>query len=80
MKCSLKNILPIPSKELYQLNLVDKAESFVNRMRWEAFYCLNQKKCDTVINETFSFKSTKCSLPYPDLIPFKKYLSDIVEN
>ena len=41
IKYSLKNI-PIPSKESYQLNLIDKIESLVKRMRWRAFYYLNQ--------------------------------------
>ena len=43
IKYSLKNV-PIPSKESYQLNLIDKIESLVKRMRWRAFYYLNQQK------------------------------------
>ena len=36
IKYSWKNV-PIPSKESYQLNLIDKIESLVKRMRWRAF-------------------------------------------
>ena len=36
---SLKNI-PIPSKSSYQLELIDKIESLIIRMRWKAHYLI----------------------------------------
>ena len=53
-KYPLKNI-PIPPIEFYQLILTDKMESLVKRMRWRAFYYLNQEKYDNEIKETFGF-------------------------
>ena len=79
IKYSLKNI-PIPSRESNQLNLIDKIESLVKRMRWRVFYYLNQQKCDNNINETFGFKSRKRPPPSSDLIPFEKDLSDMVTS
>ena len=49
-------------------------------MRWRVFYYLNQQKCDNNIKETFDFKSRKYPLPYCDLIPFEKDLSDVVTS
>ena len=71
IKYSLKNI-PIPSKESNQLNLIDKIESLVKRMRWRVFYYLNQQKCDNNINETFGFKSRKVHHLLPILFHSKK--------
>ena len=79
MKYSLKNI-PIPSKKSYQLNLIDKIESSVKRMRWRAFYYLNQQKCDNNIKETFRFKSRKCPPFCSNLITFEKDLSHMVTS
>ena len=79
MKYSLKNI-PIPSKKSYQLNLIDKIESSVKRMRWRAFYYLNQQKCDNNIKETFRFKSRKCPPLCSNLITFEKDLSHMVTS
>ena len=77
IKYSLKNI-PIPSKECYQLKLINKLKSLVKCLRWRAFYYLNQQKCDHEIKETFGLKSRKCPPTCPNLIPFKKDLSDMV--
>ena len=71
IKCSLKNI-PIPSKESYQLNLIDKVESLVKRMRWRAFFYLNQQKCNNEIKEIFGFKSRSVHHPVPILFLSKK--------
>ena len=79
IRYSLKNI-SIPSKESYQLNLIDKIKSLVKRMTWRAFYYLNQQKFDNGIKETFGFKSKKCPPPCSDLVPFEKDLSDMVTS
>ena len=67
----MKNV-PITSTESYQLNLIDKIESLVKRMRWRAFYYLNQQKSNNEIKETFGFRSMKCPPPCSGLIPFEK--------
>ena len=79
IRYSLKNI-PIPSKESYQLNLIDKIKSLVKRMIWRTFYYLNQQKFDNEIKETFGFKSKKCPSPCSDLVPFEKDLSEMVTS
>ena len=79
IRYSLKNI-PIPSKESYQLNFIDKIKSLVKRMIWRAFYYLNQQKFDNEIKETFGFKSKKCPPPCSDLVPFEKDLLDMVTS
>ena len=68
------------TKEFYQLNLIDKVESLIKRMRWRAFYYLNQQKCDNNIKEMFGFTTRKCAPPCSDLIPFEKDLSDMVTS
>ena len=77
IKYSLKNI-PIPPKESYQLNLIDKIEKLVERMKWRAFYYLNQQKRDNNIKEVSGFKSKKKPPPCSDVIPFERDLSDVV--
>ena len=62
---------PVPSKESYQLNVIDKIESFVKSIRWRAFYCLNQQKCDNEIKQNLGVKTGK----YPPT----KDLSDMAE-
>ena len=79
IKYSLKNN-PILSKESYKLNVINKIKNFVKRMRWRAFYYLNQQKCENEGKETFGFKSRKCSLPCSNLIPFEKDLSDMEQD
>ena len=40
---SLKNI-PVPSRIYYKLQLIDKIESVIKRMRWKAHFFLNNNK------------------------------------
>ena len=37
---AMKNI-PFPTKDAYRTNLLVKVESFIQRMRWKAFFFLN---------------------------------------
>ena len=73
----MKNI-SISSKESYQLNLIDKIEKLVERMKWRAFYYLNQQKRDNNIKEVSGFKSKKKPPHCSDVIPFERDLSDVV--
>ena len=65
---SLKNI-PIPDNTSYKLLLIEKIESFIKRIRWKAFFFLNnndkEKNQNNNISETqnhtesnFGFKGT----------------------
>ena len=71
IKCSLKNI-SIPSEEFYRLNLIDKIEILVKRMRWREFCYLNQQKCDNNIKETFGLNQGRIDQPVPILFHSKK--------
>ena len=74
----MKNI-PIPSKSLYQLKLIDKFESVIKRIRWEAHFFMigNVIKCD---KESSSFKSKNCRSQIKELESFEKDLLDIVKS
>ena len=74
----MKNI-PIPSKSLYQLKLIDKFESVIKRIRWEAHFFMigNVIKCD---KESSSFKSKNCRSQIKELELFEKDLLDIVKS
>ena len=53
----LKNI-PLPSRTSYKLQLIDKIESVIKRMRWKAQFFLNnnKKNKEEAKCETFGFK------------------------
>ena len=53
----LKNI-PLPSRTSYKLQLIDKIESVIKRMRWKAQFFLNnnEKNKEEAKCETFGFK------------------------
>ena len=53
------NKIPIPSRTLYKLQLIDNIESVIKRMRWKAHFFLNnnEKKNNKEAKlETFRFK------------------------
>ena len=74
----MKNI-PIPSKSLYQLKVIDKFKSVIKRIRWEAHFFMigNVIKCD---KESSSFKSKNCRSQIKELESFEKDLLDIVKS
>ena len=42
---SLKNIpIGLPSNQTYLKSMVEKIESFVNRLRWKVFYFVNKNQ------------------------------------
>jgi len=45
-------IIPIPSKENYLKIMITKLESFVKRLRWKAFFMVNQKQRMTKLMRT----------------------------
>ena len=55
---SVKNILPIPSKNAYLKNLIFKLENFIKRIRWKAYFFEKPNEIDnlTTVNN-FGFKS-----------------------
>ena len=57
-KYSQKNI-PVPSRTSYKLQLIDKMESVIKRMRWKAHFFLNneERNKEEMKRENFGFKS-----------------------
>ena len=78
---SLKNI-PLPSKSSYQLQLIDKIESAVKRMRWKAhFFLTNTYNANDSVNRgTYGFKSKHHPGIRKELETFEKDLFDIASS
>ena len=72
-KNSIKNI-PIPSGRAYLLQLLEKTEMFITRMRWKAIY-FNSKTNDNS-SERYGLKTLKCPKQVTELIPFENDLTD----
>ena len=55
---SLKNI-PFPSQKSYQLQLIDKIECIIKRMRWKAHFFENNANntSNTMVKERYGFKT-----------------------
>ena len=76
---SLKNI-PLPEKRTYQLNLIEKTESALKRMRWKAHFFLSDSNQQQQNLNTYRFKSCKY-LPHITLLDeYEKDLYDIVPS
>ena len=93
MNYSSKNI-PLHSRRDYLKRLLEKVESVVKRMRWRAFFFLDQ---DNSENETtsessdgeldnedlygkFGFKSKNTPPQIDEMADFEKDIFDMVEN
>ena len=79
---SYKNI-PIPTERNYKLQLMEKIELVIKRMRWKAHF-YNEKK-DAKENEThripdsYGFNSLNCPPQVRELIQFESDLLDIMK-
>ena len=74
---SKKNI-PIPTEKEYQIQLIDKVESFTKRMGWKALEFL--RKLNSSEKETFGFKSCKCLPSVDELAGFESDLLMMVHS
>ena len=78
---SLKNI-PIPNKQSYLKNMVSKVESFIKRMRWNAYHFeknnTNNERDD--FSMKYGFKTEKCPPQNNALIPFENDLFELVHS
>ena len=54
---SMKNI-PIPDKSKYYIKFIEKIESFIKRIRWKAYFFLNNDNKDPHKKEIYGFKTT----------------------
>ena len=85
---SMKNI-PIPPRNSYLKNLIEKVESVIKRMRWKAhFYGKNSEErnlptdadADTDTDGKYGLKSQKCPPQHEDLDRFEADLMDMVNS
>ena len=75
---SLKNI-PIPSRDNYLRNLIEKVESVLKRMRWKAYFFLKGEKNQENINH-FGLSSNKTPPTILELKPFEEDVLKLLEN
>ena len=79
---SLKNI-PTPNERTYKLQLIEKTELFIKKLRWKATFFISNSKGTTGSSASGSvhgLKSNKCPPQLKELIPFEDGLIDLVKN
>lgn len=74
---SYKNI-PTPSQHSYRLQLIEKVEMVIKRMRWRAHFL--EQPNDEPIPETYGLKTLNCPPLIKDLVPFENDLFDLVKS
>ena len=73
---SPKNI-PIPSERSYKLQLMDKIDQVIKRMRWKALFYMNRSENT---QETYGLKSLNCPPKIKEMVPFEKDLWNLVNK
>ena len=77
---SYKNI-PIPSERNYKLQLMEKIELLIKRMRWKAhFYNEKKENENQTIPETYGLKSLNCPPQVKELIQFESNLLEMIKS
>ena len=75
---SIKNI-PIPTRKRYLLQLMEKIEMVLKRMRWKTIQFSNNKNNDSK-TEWYGLKSLSSPRPVKELTPFENELISLVKN
>ena len=75
---STKNI-PIPTERSYKLQLMEKIEMVIRRMRWKAIMHNTQNEKDDE-KERYGLKTLKCPKQVREMIAFENELIAIVKN
>ena len=81
---SLKNI-PAPNGRTYKLQLIEKIELFMKKLRWKAIFFINNSKETTDSSASgsaeYGLKSNKkCPRQFKELIPLEDDPVDLVKN
>ena len=80
---SMKNI-PIPSKNSYLKSLLEKAEAFIRRLRWKAYFYDKRNSVENDENDNrnskFGFKSNHSPPQNKHLKPFEDDLYDVIRS
>ena len=75
---STKNI-PIPTEKDYKLQLIEKTEACLKRMRWKAAFFLNPNMKSTE-KPTYGFKSRTTPPAVPELSVFERKITAMISN
>ena len=75
---SLKNIIPIPTKQHYLKYMIGKVESFITRLRWKAYFFEKPGQCNSNNSTNFGFESNVTPPQSEKLTPFENGLYDMV--
>ena len=72
--------IPLPNKDTYRKNLIQKVESFIKRIRWKAFFFQRQCEDSDERNANFGFKSVKTPPKNDNLNQFESDLYDMIQS
>ena len=76
--------IPIPNGKNYKLQLIQKVEDFIKKIRWKAiFFMKGGNQIDPTTHKTgltFGINSTKCPPQVKELVPFEEDLIKLVKN
>ena len=78
----LKNF-PAPNERTFQLQLIEKIQLFIKKLRSKAFFFINNGKEITescASHSVYGLKSNKCHPQIKELIRFEDDLIDLVKN
>ena len=78
---SLKNI-PTPNERTSKLQLIEKIELFIKKLRWKAIFFISNSKETTesfASGSLYSLKSNKCPPQLKELITFEDDFIDLVK-
>ena len=79
---SLKNI-PIPPADSYKKKLMERTKSVIKRMRWRAFFYLNNESNEEDEHndeECYWLKSHECPPQVEELKPFEDDMMKLIEG
>ena len=70
--------IPIRDKTPYYININEKIEGLIRRIRWKAHFFLNKTDQHMDKKETLGFKTSYYSPQVPELEPFEKDFCKLV--
>ena len=77
---SIKNI-PIPSERNYKIQLMEKIELLIKKMRWKAIFCDEENDLEKTEKQTqYGLKTPNCPPVVKELSDFEKDLCDLINK
>ena len=75
---------PIPDEKSYKLQLIQKADDFIKKIRWKTmFFMKGGNQAEPTAHKTglpFGLNSTKCPPKVKELVPFEEDLTKLVKS